>query len=240
MPIFPVLELEALVQAGDKTRLDARKSFASGGSTITKVEITPGADAETVDITTDMYLDWAFTQTDGATEDPEEFEITLTVTEGTGADATEYELVKTIEVISESEDKLFSTDDMLRVHEPDILRSVPEGRATFKDVHRRAKGLMLAWLDAQGFIDDYGDKITEDGFVVPAEVEEWSTRVALRLIFEGLRSSSDDVFALKAKAYAKEEEFFRNRAVLRLDLNGDGVVSEGEELEVKVARVVRR
>lgn len=143
-------------------------------------------------------------------------------------------------IISELADNLFSGDEKLRTHETDILKYVPDGRSSFKDVHRRAQQLMLTWLDTEGFLDDFGDPIIRKRFTDTTEVREWATVTALRLIFESISNAKDDVFAEKAKRYGAMEPVYRNRAVLRIDLNQDGVTDEFEGGDIRSASVVRR
>lgn len=151
-------------------------------------------------------------------------------------------ITKTISIISERADRLFSTDDMLRSREPGVMKFVKDGRATFKDIHREAQRLVLKWLDTQGFIDDIGDKITIARIQDTDEVSDWAAMIALRLIYEGLANATDDIFAEKAKRYgdSDHEDFYRNRAVLRLDLNQDGTVDSSEQLDPRSGVVVRR
>jgi hypothetical protein len=147
---------------------------------------------------------------------------------------------KTIDAFSEAGDNLYSTDFNLQVHEPDVLRYVKKGRSTFKDVHRRAQETILAWLDKEGFVDVYGNKYTKAALVLSDELKEWSTFTALRLIFEGLHNAVDDVFMEKAKRYKGLETFHRERAVLRLDTDGDGVANQFEETDIRSCVVIRR
>lgn len=247
MPIFPVLELESIVQEKDKTRLNAEKSYAVGTDVISKIEICPNytgvAQNDTFyDVTTAMFLDWQYDHSGGQAADPETFTVAVRLTDTVvpPENATTQLLTKTIQVITAATDKLFSTDDKLRQHESDILKNVADGRATFKDVHRRVQSLVLAWLDTQGFTDAVGLKFTKARIVDIEEVTEWATAMALRLIFEGILVSKDDVYSLKAKKYLVLEEFYRNRAVLRIDINEDGAVSRGEQIDTRSAVVVRR
>jgi hypothetical protein len=335
MPLFPVLEIEALVQENDKTRLDGSKSYAGGVGPITLTEIKPGEGGSFIDVTTDGFLDWQFEPgifdvalgvndsvdfSEGGSElqatlTPGEYtltglivevenqmnavgaltytislsadnEITIAATgdfellgksgtsgknilpslgfpddtEGeptytgaaiekytravylkvTNADPSTQTIVRTLETISEADDRLFSTDDMLRKRETDILKYLPDGRSTWKDIHRAAQGLMMVWLDTNGYIDDFGDKLTVKRIKDITEVQEWATQVCLRLIFDMISNTVNDVFYLKARQYQKMEEFFRNRAVLRIDLNKDGIVDLGESLPIQDCLVVRR
>ena len=43
MPLFPALDIEEKVQENDKTRLNASKSFVSGGTTLALIKIKPSA-----------------------------------------------------------------------------------------------------------------------------------------------------------------------------------------------------
>ncbi len=147
---------------------------------------------------------------------------------------------RTIQVISEKADALYSNDSQLRKHEPDIANMLPKNRATFKDVHRRAQELMLAWLDTQGVVDDFGTKLVKRRILDTGEVTEWATHLALQLIFEGSTVSVKDIFQVKASTYRKNAEFYRDRAALRVDLNQDGRTDLGEQLDMQTIVVVRR
>jgi len=176
---------------------------------------------------------------DGAAVERIEKIITLSV--GNGDVGQTAQIDRSIYVISEVADRLFSTDDKLRKHEADIMKYVPDGRATFKDVHRRAQALILAWLDTQGYTDDFADRLTVARISNVEEVSEWATMMTLRLIFESVRNAKDDIFDAKATKYAALEMFYRNRANLVLDLNRDGVGdSIVERTDIRSCRVVRR
>jgi len=340
MPLFPVLDIETKVQEKDKTRLDASKSFASGGAEISSMTITPSALDSAVTVTDDDYmLDWQYDfKVDVVTgfNDKLNFkegsgaELTATLTQGsytltllaaeiqtrmravgalthvvgvtdddeftfqaesgfqllgeTGTDSTtsilahigftedetgkasytgdEVETVqkkvtvtivdteqdpdetktlsKTLLIVSERADRLFATDDMLRQKESDILRYVVDGRATFKDVHRRAQKEIMEWLDTQGFVDDFEDKFTVRRIRDTDEVAAWATNLTLKLIFRSVHNAKDDVFVTKAKYYEGQETFYRGRAVLRIDTNQDGQVDLHEQVDIRSCRVLRR
>jgi len=334
MPIFPVLELEEILQEGDKTRLDGSKSFVSGTTAITIVEIKPTKLVALVDVTTSKSLDWvyafevdvdainnkvnfseggpeltatlatgAYSMSALATELSTKLNavggqvyivsvnalnvftisapgvFSLLVSTGTNKSVSAYShfgysgddlsglntysgsavetvekivsikvtnatlnqtVAKTFNVISEVADKLFSSDARIRQHEPDVLKFVQAGRASFKDIHRRTQGMVLAWLDKEGQVDSLGNKLTKASVVDIQEVQEWATFMALRLVFEGISNAVDDVFSLKARRYLELEVASRNRAVLRLDLDGDGEASLSEEVDIRNCIVVRR
>lgn len=344
MPLFPVLDIETLVQEEDKTRINVAGSYASGTTAITVIEVTPSLLGDAVDVTTDGYLDWQYPFTFEIDDSNKyidfveagtafaailtEGEYTLTelvaeiqlqmravstltyvvslsdLNEITVAAESEFSLLVTtgdnvavsivselgfsedqsgeqtytgdaveritkiislrvenaelvgegeeaiplsrtitreIQVVSELSDRLFSSDDKLRKHEADIMRYVPEGRATFKDVHRRAQTLILAWLDTEGYIDNRGLKLTLARLTDTEEVTEWATMMALRLIFESIKNAKDDVFSEKAKKYQGLEDFYRNRATIKVDLNRDGTADPIiERLDIRSCSVVRR
>jgi hypothetical protein len=335
--IFPVLEIEDIVQENDKTRLNGLKSFVSDGAAITKVEIKPSKVNDYQTVTANKYLDWmydseihvdaannkidfsesdvakvailsldSYTLEDLATElelrlndagantytvsvsngkitiaadgafdllvetgdnvDASVFadigftgddregkatytgskveyvtrEVTIRVTTGVNPSEVQQSLIKTLRVISEENDNLYSTDAQLQVHEPGILKYARAGRASLLDLHRRAQELILAHLDKNGYVDYQRRKLTKASLVLTDEVKEWSTFIALRLVMEGVSNDVDDIFHEKADGYRKEEVNARDRAVLRLDLDGDGEATDGEEADITSALVVRR
>ncbi len=147
----------------------------------------------------------------------------------------------TMTVISELADDLYSDDQGMRTHEPDILQYVADGRATFKDIHRRAQSLILDWVNKQGWVDSNGDKITKEHVLDHTEVQEWSTFMALKLVFQSNINSIKDIFDQKAKTYEDCEVQARKRLVLRLDLNKDGSSAQREQITpFQSAFVVRR
>lgn len=207
MALFPHLQTESTVQVNDKTRLNASKSFGSAGGSISKIEIDPDGSGF-IDVTADQYLDWQYSTTGNKT---------ATVRLNDVDTAT-----RTINILSIVEDKLFSSDDELIAHEPDVLNWVRDGRNTFLDIHRRSQEIIIAWLDEHRIWDTSGNRLTKDDVIDIEEVNEWSKYQTLALIFEGLSNAVDDIFAQKASRYRELRDGARNRAALRLDRNGDG------------------
>jgi len=154
--------------------------------------------------------------------------------------ATTQTVTKTIQIISELSDALFSDDAMLQDHEPQILDYIRTGRSSFKDQHRLAQTQIFAYMDKEGLVDAYNKKFTKAAAVVPDEFLQWSKFVTLRLIYEGLSNAIDDVFFRKSKSYEKKEYFFKERAVLRLDIDRDGDVSLQEQVDISSCVVLRR
>jgi hypothetical protein len=212
--------------------------FILGSSSAMTLAIESGANAAV-----SIYPHIGFTGEDltglveytGALVETVEKVISLEVTSGSATTIT-----RAIAILSEARDMLYSTDARLAVHEPDILQYVFQGRATFKNVHRRAQELVLAWLDKEGFVDVYDNKYTKASLVLTEELQEWGTFLALRLIYEGISNAIDDVFDRKAKKYKGMEVEHRARAVLRLDVDGDGESAIGEQIDIRSGIVVRR
>lgn len=210
--IFPVLELESVVQVNDKTRLDARKTYVTAGeAAVTLTEIDPGDGSGFVDVTATQYLDYQY-----ATEGDKTIQLRVTT------DGAPELLTKTLSILSAADDKLFSTDAELLPYENDILSYVRSGRNSFLDVHRAAQDRIVTWLDEHRIWDTQGNRLTKDNIIDIEEVNDWSKFMTLRLIFEQLSNSVDDIFSVKSSKYKAMEVEARNRASLRLDRDNDG------------------
>jgi hypothetical protein len=333
MPIFPVCEAESLVQEGDKTRLEATKSFVSGTTAITVYEVKPYKLGSFVDVTSTKYLDWIYdfeidvdalnnkinfteggpeltatittgsyslsalaseikTQLDAAGaftytvtvnsldqisidatgnfqllgasgsnlstsllleigfEDDTDLDDTATgdsietvnktvsvkITNLSGNDT----VTKTIQIISERADHLFSEDAELTPHELDILRYVRAGRTSFLDKHRAAQDRIITRLDEMRVWNSDGSRITKSQLLDVAEVNNWSRYLTLQIIFEGISNAVDDVFSKKAEKYAKLSREAENRAVLRWDQDNDGTVQPTENTDLRSFSMRRR
>lgn len=162
--------------------------------------------------------------------------VTVVVSNGTNTD-TKYFYLK---LYSEAGDRLFNGDGDLVSHEPDILRWVPDGKASFKNVYRRSQGLIVAWLDEKGYVNSYGNKYDKNDIIDIAEVKQWSTFMSLRLIFQGMSNAIDDIFDRKAQQYSMNEEAARQRVILRIDTNKDGVADSTEGLSIYSGSLFRR
>lgn len=233
MAIFPVLEVEAVVQINDKTRLNASKSFKSKDNLpITLVEIEPESGSGYVDVTgssaKDWYLDWAYT---GASRT---VTVSLRITASTTVTYT-----KTISVVTATDDKLYSGDSDITALESDILKWVPEGRASFLNVHREAQTKILDWLAEAGITNVDGDRITKDRIIDLDEVRSWSKYLTLSLIFRNISNSVEDIFDSKAKYYETMAKDRADRTKLRLDLDGDGSTSIAEDFNMQSRDLVR-
>lgn len=239
--IFPNLEIEDIVQVGDKTRLNAVKSFVSKGSDpITKVEIRPFAASDWIDVTGSGSDDWFL---DFEYDSDDDYDVSVRVTTSDGAETPDINTetkTKVLEVVTRAQDALFSYDSELLPHEPDVLRWVPKGRNSFLNVHRQAQRDVLAWLDENGYTDKNGERLTKAAIVDREEVRYWSAAHTLMLIFKGISNSVDDVFMEKSKFYDSLARSHRQRAILRLDITGDGEIDSSEFVRVSSVGMIRR
>lgn len=245
MAVFGVIKTEELVQVNDKTRISCIDTYKTPGEeAYEKIEIEPDTGVGFIDVTGTLsdvenyknwYLDWQYS-TDG------DKTITLKVTTTDGAvvpTLTEHTFTKTLSVIDEVDDKLFSTDEMLTSVVSDILRWIPEGRNSFKREHREAQKRILSWLDENGFKDTSGNKLTKASIVDVSEVREWSKYLTLMIIYDGISNAIDDVFQQQARRFESLSVTARNRKYLRVDYTGDGTVSTGEKYMQTTVKLVR-
>lgn len=157
-----------------------------------------------------------------------------------GDGATTSSVKEYIELYSVVGDALFSSDGDLKSHKEDIMNYLRSGRNSFLNFHRRAQDVIISTLDREGYIDVYGNKFTIDAFVDLEEFRQWSTFLTLRLIFEDRSNAIDDVFDRWAKDYGGYEVQAKSRAILRIDIDGDGLTEVGEGLQVRAGRLIRQ
>ena len=230
MAIFPKLILEAKAQVDDKTRLDGTTTFISTDeAAISLVEIEPEDSSGFIAVTSDKYLDWSY-----ATAGDKVVSIRVT-TDGSPETST-----KTITVVTEATDKLFSSDAELVPHEPDIMNYLPEGKNSYLNIHRLAQDRILTSLDEKRIWDNDGNRLTSADIVDTEEVNDWSKYLTLTYIFEGLSNDIGDIFHEKALRYRNMAKKAASRGVLRLDLNNDGTISSSEKADVRSMTLLRR
>lgn len=230
MAIFVNLDYEDTVQVDDKLRLDASRSFVSTGtSAISKIEIDPDGTTGYIDVTADKYLDWQYSAAATTT-------ISVRVTAG----VTEAIKTFSISVITATTDHLFSDDHMLKARKYNIFDFLPDGKSSFKYIHRDVQRRIVRWLDKEGYQDNDGNPFTKTALVDIEEVKEWATFMALRLIYEDSIKTPDDLFSVEAKRLKGEEVDARNRAILRIDFDGDGVLEDGEQIGPGFGTITRR
>jgi hypothetical protein len=236
--IFPILKSETVVQAKDKIRFLATRSFVTDEpSPITQVEIRPELEADFIDITNEVdgyidpelwFLDWAYL-TEGQKV------VTLKVTAG----ALSEEKSIGIKVVTEEDDCLFSTDDDLRAKEHDIEKWIPEGYSSWNHIHRQAQKNILDWLDEQRITKNDGSRFDAKDLVDKEQVRRLSVYITLRMIFGSISNQVGDVFEEKRAEYQRLETQAKNaRTWLKLDTTGDGLADKVQDL--RTFRMVRR
>ena len=237
MAVFGNLELEGIVQTNDRTRLSAIKSFVSKDSAaISKVRIKPSASDSFIDCgnkQNEWFIDWEYTSNGIKT-------VTLEVTIGTGMSEVVTEFTKTIEVLSPSQDKLFSADSDLIKFEPDILKWLPAGKNTFNNIHRNAQALILDWLDNIRLYKEDGSKLTKEDLSLTDDLKQLSIYMTLELIFTGISNKVDDMFLQKARLYSNKATSVQGRGRIQADFNGNGTLESTEKADMRSIPMVRR
>lgn len=234
---FPSLTLERTLQIDDKTRLNASLSFTSG-ETITDIEIEPEVGEGYISVfnsdSDKWYLDWAYEVDGGKTA-------SVRITTDIGTKTKSYDF----DVLTIEDDSLFSDDNDLFPHEPDIVNFLPSGKNSWLFVHRKAQERILAYLDEQRIWHDDGTRYTkaEIATITDDEVRDqfrqWSVFQTLLIIFESLQVSVGDRFQEKKEEYMKLRDQSRNRASLRLDQDKDEVLDD-YTISIRSTRLVRR
>ena len=219
------------VQISEKVRIDVGKTFAYTGRTISSIVVKPISDgAESFDVTSDKYLDYAYT-----TAGTKTIHVTLTLDNG-----DVIALAKDIEVVSEATENLFSSDPELISHEPDIMNYLPEQFCDFRYIHRLAQDRILTIFDERGITDTDGNRMIAADVKDIEECNDWSKFLALQYIFESLSNAVDDVFHEKAMRYRQMVKQASNRALLRLDYDSDGTLEDNERASANTGRLYRR
>lgn len=219
------------VQISEKVRIDVGKTFAYTGRTISSIVVKPISDgAESFDVTSDKYLDYAYTEAGNKT-----IHVTLTLDNG-----DVIALAKDIEVVSEATENLFSTDPELISHEPDIMNYLPEQFCDFRYIHRLSQDRILTIFDERGITDTDGNRMIAADVKDIEECNDWSKFLALQYIFESLSNSIDDIFHEKAMRYRQMVKQASNRALLRLDYDSDGTLEDNERASANTGRLYRR
>lgn len=221
------------MQVLDKTRLIAYQTYvAKGEAAITLVEIEPESGAGFINVTgmssDDWFLDWDYA-TDGIKD------VSLRVT----TDGPPVTSISEITVLSAEDDKLFSTDDMLRNRETAILKFLPKGKSSYKYVHRAAQHEILEQLYKDGYYDFDGSKLTLDNILDISEFSQWSKFIVLRMIYRDLSNAIGDIYDAKSLMYEKESHMWRTKAILRVDINNDGILNKGEGFDLTTRRLIR-
>ena len=219
------------VQISEKVRIDVGKTVAYTGRTISSIVIKPISDGdESFNITSDKYLDYAYT-----TAGTKTIHVTLTLD-----DDSTIALAKDIEVVSEATENLFSADPEIISHEPDIMNYLPEMFSDYRYFHRLAQDRILTILDERGIMDTDGNRIVAADVKDIEECNDWSKFLSLQYIFESLSNSIDDIFHEKSLRYRQMVKQASSRALLRLDYDSDGTLEDSERVSAVTGRLYRR
>lgn len=234
--IFPHCETDSVVQVNDRFRIDASRSYVPKGSgTVVKVEIEPHTGDGFIDVTgsdySDWYLDWQYTSAGAKV-------ISVKVYTAVGPDVSTTSTYS-ITCLTEAADELFSKEEELKFHESDVMRWLPQGRGSWKFILRQAQTMIFDWLYANGNLNSDGTKIDKTSIVTTDDLRDWSTFLALRLIMMDMRKQSADIFGQKMIDYEGKEQRAREKYLIRIDVNKDGVQSNYEGHSVQVKRLIR-
>lgn len=222
---------QSKVQISEKVRIDVSKSFAYPGRSISSIVVKPDNSAEaSYDVTSNGFLDIAY-----PSEGTKTIHVTLTLD-----NAETIALAKSIEVVTASNENLFSSDPDLISHEPDICQYLPEHSSDYRYVHRLSQDRIMTVLDERGITDKNGDRLQASDVKDIEECNDWSKFLALQYIYESLSNAIDDIFNDKAMRYRDMVKQASNRAFLRLDYDKDGVVEKTERKSTFSGRIIRR
>ena len=222
--LFPKIDADTLVQIQDMFRIDASKSFATAGEDITEVNIYPdfaNNPATVYDVFDPdqecWFLDWAY-------EADAEYTIRLELK--TLADTKTID--HTITAITEAEDNLLSDDNMLYAYEAELRRALPEGRNSWKYLHRKAQEEIIDYLYRNAILNPDGTKI-EKSQLIGDKLDKWSTFETLILIYQDLKTSNSEAFNEKLTDYYEKRASARKRYLISYDSDKDGDVDEDDQ-----------
>lgn len=228
--IFPNLIFDSLVQEADKFRFNASKSFVGSGSVLNGVKIYPDFDNNpgvfydvfVEDCPEDWFLDYAY---ETAGDYTVRLELATTAPETKVKDYA-------ITVITEADDNLQSTDAMLYAYESELIKYLPDGRNSWKYLHRKALEEIIDYLYRNGIYrknpDEAQDKPLkiEKKHLIGDKLEKWSTFETMIMIFQDIKSSNIDFFNEKILDYTELRNDARKIACISYDSNDDGVIDE--------------
>lgn len=224
---------ESLIQVGDKTRIDVSKSFVSG-SGITDILIKPEATESFISVFNTnqdkWFLDWAYSTSQDKT-------ISVQATDGFNTVSQDF----AISVISEVDDNLYSSDEEIFSLESELKRYIPQGKNSYKNIHREAQSRILNYLDRKRIWNKDGGPYTKDQLNLTGELSKWSLYECLYIIYTDLFISVGDKFAEKINQYRDLRNTERDRGSLRVDSDNSGTIEPYSEIrDLKSFRMVRR
>lgn len=224
---------EEIVQVNDKTRIDISKSFVSGDS-ITEIEIQPEGTDSFISVfsedQSDWFLDWSYSTSGTKTISVRATDSMSTITQ-----------TFSLDIISEEDDNLYSNDSQIFAIETELKNYIPEGRNSYKNLHREAQSRILNYLDRKRIWNDDGTQLTKMQINLSGEVQKWSLYETIFMIYTDLFISVGDKFADKINQYKMLRNNERDRASLRIDKDSSGSIDANSEIqELKTYRMILR
>jgi hypothetical protein len=147
----------------------------------------------------------------------------------------------TVNVVTEEEDNLYSSDDAMFSIETEIKRYLPPGKNSFKYIHRESQSRILSYLDRKRIWNTDGTPLTKDQINLGGEVSKWSLYESLFVIYNDLFVSVGDKFQEKINQYRELRNSERDRATLRIDVTGSGTIDQDTRFQdLKSFRMIRR
>ena len=191
--IFINCKNEEIIQVNDKTRIDVSDSFVSG-TAITDIEIQPSADDDFISVFNSdqdlWYLDWAYSSSG-------EKVISVRATDGTSTITSTF----SITCVSEADDNLYSNDSQIFAIELELKRYLPQGKNSYKYLHRESQSRILNYLDRKRIWNSDGDAYTKDQLNITGELQKWSLYETIYMIYTDLFLTVGDKFAEKVNQY---------------------------------------
>jgi hypothetical protein len=226
MSIFGIIKCDDKVFAGDKLQIDVSESFVAPNlaiATSAGLQISVDAGVNWYDITLKKQLSWGWLNTSGAKT------ITLRMTTATAETA---DFTKTVTVIDQVAQNLFSKDSDLYQYEPDIDSLKPKKWSSWNMIHLAAQEWITDWLDEKRIFDENGNSYTAADLLDKQQVKQLSCFKALEMIYEGNSNMVGDIYSIKRDKYKALANEKASRSQLKLDFNKDTVVNEGERTDL--------
>ncbi len=209
--IFGIIKSDDEVFKGDKIRFNVEESFVNNGEVIESMEVSIDEGISYIEVKNKKYIDFILT-------DVGDKIITLNINPETGSPQT---FTKTIKVLDYEDIPLFSKDNDLYAHEPEIDRHLPSKWSAWTLIHYEAQKKIVQWLDFKGIRKKDGSKYVAQDIVDIKEVREWSTFLVLMMIFRGNSNQLNDIFDQKATQYENMVE--QKAALAHISLSDSGV-----------------
>ena len=144
-------------------------------------------------------------------------------------------------MITEANDNLYSSDEQIFSIESELKRYIPDGKNSFKNIHREAQSRILNYLDRKRIWASNGEPYTKDQVNLNGELSKWSLYEAMFIIYSDLFVSVGDKFAEKINQYKDLRNSERDRASIRIDKDNSGTFDSNEEIQdLKSFRMIRR